>query len=110
MMPPGTHDRCPALRRWQDDGDAGVDPGLTRGGIKVAAAKCGPDYIDGAFHAAAGARSSVNLDSWAMPPELMASLAAGAGAGAEIMICEALMGLFDGVPAARPAAPAPRPT
>jgi cobyrinic acid a,c-diamide synthase len=102
MMPPGLMIAAPRSGGGKTTVTLGLIRALTRGGIKVAAAKCGPDYIDGAFHAAAGARSSVNLDSWAMPPELMASLAAGAGAGAEIMICEALMGLFDGVPAATP--------
>jgi cobyrinic acid a,c-diamide synthase len=73
---------------------------LTRAGLKVGSAKCGPDYIDGAFHRAATRRESVNLDSWAMPPALMAGLAAEVGAGADLVICEALMGLFDGVPGA----------
>jgi cobyrinic acid a,c-diamide synthase len=71
---------------------------LTRTGLKVGSAKCGPDYIDGAFHRVATGRSSVNLDSWAMPPALMAGLAAEVGAGADLVIAEALMGLFDGVP------------
>ncbi len=71
---------------------------LTRAGLKVGSAKCGPDYIDGAFHRVATGQASVNLDSWAMPPALMAGLAAGVGMGSDIVICEALMGLFDGVP------------
>lgn len=71
---------------------------LTRAGLRVGSAKCGPDYIDGAFHRVATGRSSVNLDSWAMPPLLMASLAAEVGAGSDLVIAEALMGLFDGVP------------
>src|SRR6185437_290290 len=60
--------------------------------------KCGPDYIDGAFHRVATGRASVNLDSWAMPPALMAGLAAEVSVGADLVIAEALMGLFDGVP------------
>jgi cobyrinic acid a,c-diamide synthase len=69
-----------------------------RAGIAVGSAKCGPDYIDPPFHRAASGRTGVNLDSWAMAPDLLADLAAGAGDGCDLMICEALMGLFDGVP------------
>jgi cobyrinic acid a,c-diamide synthase len=73
---------------------------LTRAGAKVGSAKCGPDYIDGNFHRAATGRTGINLDSWAMPPSLIAELAAGVGADADLVICEASMGLFDGVPGA----------
>jgi cobyrinic acid a,c-diamide synthase len=71
-----------------------------RAGLAIGGAKCGPDYIDPAFHEAACGRPSLNLDSWAMPPDLVAGLAAEAGAGCDLVICEALMGLFDGVPGA----------
>lgn len=71
---------------------------LRRAGVAVGSAKCGPDYIDPPFHRAASGRTSVNLDSWAMPPELLGQLAAGFGADCDLIICEALMGLFDGVP------------
>ncbi len=67
--------------------------------IRVSGIKCGPDYIDPAFHAAASGRPSLNLDSWAMRPDLIARLAHDAAANSELVICEASMGLFDGVPA-----------
>jgi len=76
----------------------GLMRGLRRLRYAVGAAKCGPDYIDPAFHAAATGRSSVNLDSWAMSPELLSCLAAQTGQGCDLVICEGAMGLFDGAP------------
>ena len=72
---------------------------LARRGLAIAAAKNGPDYIDPAFHAAATGRASVNLDSWAMAPDLLRGLAGAAAAGADLLVVEGSMGLFDGVAA-----------
>ena len=69
---------------------------LQRRGVAVRAAKAGPDYIDPAFHAAATAAPSVNLDSWAMSRPLLDAMAAQAAAGADIFVIEGVMGLFDG--------------
>jgi cobyrinic acid a,c-diamide synthase len=69
---------------------------LVRRGVKVRAAKAGPDYIDPAFHAATIGSPSFNLDSWAMPPPLLDALAARAVADAEFFFVEGVMGLFDG--------------
>lgn len=69
---------------------------FARRGLKVASAKAGPDYIDPAFHQAATGRPSVNLDSWAMPPDALASLLTEAAQGADLLVIEAAMGLFDG--------------
>jgi cobyrinic acid a,c-diamide synthase len=77
----------------------GLMRALARRGLAVTGAKCGPDYIDPAFHAAATGRPSYNLDSWAMSPGEIGALAAEAAAGADLVIAEASMGLFDGVPA-----------
>ncbi|MGV8996143.1 MAG: cobyrinate a,c-diamide synthase [Parvibaculaceae bacterium] len=70
---------------------------LTRRGITVQPAKCGPDYIDPAFHTAATGRQSYNLDSWSMRPALLDGLIAELSSDADLVICEASMGLFDGV-------------
>ena len=70
-----------------------------RRGVDVVGLKSGPDYIDPAFHAAASGREGVNLDSWAMAPNLLAALAAQAAGQSALALCEASMGLFDGVPA-----------
>jgi len=71
---------------------------LRRRGVRVRAAKSGPDYIDPAFHAAATGAPSYNLDTWAMPPAVLDALV-GAGDGAELLVVESAMGLFDGVAA-----------
>jgi cobyrinic acid a,c-diamide synthase len=70
-----------------------------RRGVDVVGLKSGPDYIDPAFHAAASGREGVNLDSWAMAPKLLAALAAQTVRQSALALCEASMGLFDGVPA-----------
>ncbi|MBM3535510.1 MAG: cobyrinate a,c-diamide synthase [Alphaproteobacteria bacterium] len=70
---------------------------LARAGRRVASAKTGPDYIDPAFHAAASGRASFNLDPWAMRRETLAATLALIEAEAELILCEGVMGLFDGI-------------
>ncbi|WP_020178694.1 cobyrinate a,c-diamide synthase [Methylopila sp. M107] len=64
-------------------------------GAAAASAKIGPDYIDPRFHEAASGRPSVNLDGWAMTPDRLLSLAAEAGEGADVLVVEGVMGLYD---------------
>jgi cobyrinic acid a,c-diamide synthase len=65
-------------------------------GVRVAAAKAGPDYIDPTFHALAGGGSCINLDLWAMRPTTLAGLVAELEGIADLVLCEGVMGLFDG--------------
>lgn len=76
----------------------GLQRALTRRGLVVRGLKCGPDYIDPAFHAAATGAPSANLDSFAMPDALLRAIAADAADGADLVIAEGSMGLFDAVP------------
>ena len=75
----------------------GVLSALTADGVRVQPFKCGPDYIDPAFHAAATGRASYNLDSWAMQRGAVLQTIATNGDGADLAVCEGVMGLFDGV-------------
>jgi len=65
-------------------------------GVRVSAAKAGPDYIDPTFHALASGGSCLNLDAWAMRPATLAGLVGTLSAGADLVLCEGVMGLFDG--------------
>ena len=77
---------------------------LAKTGVAVASAKVGPDYIDPAFHAAASGRPCFNLDGWAMRADTVGGLAGTLSRDASLVICEGVMGLFDGafVPPGQP--------
>lgn len=69
---------------------------LAADGRRVVSAKVGPDYIDPAFHAAASGRPCRNLDGWAMRNTTLAAQYEALAEGADFVICEGVMGLFDG--------------
>ena len=69
---------------------------LQRKGIRAAAFKCGPDFIDPMFHKKVLGTPSRNLDLYMAGEEgVRRSFAAGC-AGAQIAVIEGVMGYFDG--------------
>lgn len=96
-LPPGLMIAAPRSGAGKTTVTLGLLSALLRRGQRVQAFKCGPDYIDPAFHLAASGRPSFNIDSWAMRWPVAAGLLQNGCQDAEIVIVEALMGLFDGV-------------
>lgn len=95
-MTPGLLIAAPASGTGKTTVTLGLIAAFRARGVAVQPFKCGPDYIDPGFHAAASGRPSVNLDSWAMDGGTIAGLVAGAEP-ADLVIAEGSMGLFDGV-------------
>lgn len=96
MLPPGLLISAPASGTGKTTLMLGLLRAFADQGLKVQPFKSGPDYIDPGFHLAASGRTSVNLDSWAMGPGLIGRLI-GAAEGADLVLAEGSMGLFDGV-------------
>ncbi|HWC37248.1 MAG TPA: cobyrinate a,c-diamide synthase, partial [Acidimicrobiales bacterium] len=74
----------------------GLMAAVARRGVAVASAKVGPDFIDPGYHALATRRLPRNLDAWMCGASAMAPLAARAAGGADVLVVEGVMGLFDG--------------
>jgi cobyrinic acid a,c-diamide synthase len=75
----------------------GLMAALTEAGVRVGAAKVGPDFVDPGYHRLATGRPSRNLDPWLCGNEGARQAAAMAGEGAELLVVEGVMGLFDGI-------------
>jgi cobyrinic acid a,c-diamide synthase len=75
---------------------AGLLRHLRECGVSVAAAKAGPDFIDPTYHAVASGKPCLNLDVWAMRSTTLAGLVAELEAAGDLILCEGVMGLFDG--------------
>jgi cobyrinic acid a,c-diamide synthase len=97
-MTPGLIISAPASGTGKTTLMLGLLRALRDRGLAVQPFKSGPDYIDPAFHAAASGRASFNLDSWAMSSAMIAQITAEAD-GADLVLAEGSMGLFDGVAA-----------
>src|ERR1700731_281910 len=94
--PPGLVIAAPASGSGKTTLTLALLAALRRRGRVVQPYKCGPDYIDPAFHAVGAGRASFNLDSWAQGRDRIDALL-DAGNDADLCLAEGVMGLFDGV-------------
>jgi cobyrinic acid a,c-diamide synthase len=77
----------------------GLISALRARGLKVAAFKCGPDYLDPSYHARASGTACQNLDGWMMGREAVIDTFSRGSSGTDIAVIEGVMGLFDGTDA-----------
>ena len=66
-------------------------------GLRLAAFKCGPDYIDPMFHREVLGISSGNLDSFFQDAALLHQNLQQYGRGADLSVIEGVMGYYDGI-------------
>ncbi len=74
----------------------GLIGAMAKTGLKVAAAKTGPDYIDTSFLGITAKSPAINLDPWSMEERRTKALASAHASNADLMVVEGVMGLFDG--------------
>lgn len=96
MIPGGLMISAPASGTGKTTLMLGLLAAFRARGVTVQPFKSGPDYIDPAFHTAASGRASFNIDSWSMEAERIEGLV-GNAQGADLILAEGSMGLFDGV-------------
>lgn len=70
---------------------------LIRRGLRVGAAKCGPDYIDPMFHSRVIGAKSSNLDPFFFEDDTLRFLLYENGKDCDVTIIEGVMGYYDGL-------------
>ena len=70
--------------------------GLRRRGLAVQPFKCGPDFLDTGHHTRICGRTARNLDTWMLSVEANRTVLQNAARGADVVVAEGMMGLFDG--------------
>ena len=75
----------------------GLMQALVRRGLRLAACKCGPDYIDPMFHEQVIGAYSRNLDLFFSSREQVRRLVADSASRSEVVVIEGVMGYYDGI-------------
>ena len=73
----------------------GLISALRARGLRVAAFKCGPDYLDPSYHRRAAGVNSHNLDGWMMGRNAVLATFARGSRDFDIAVIEGMMGLYD---------------
>ncbi len=69
---------------------------LRRRGFVVQPFKGGPDFLDTTHHSRIAGRKARNLDTWMLSPKSNREVLSRAAVGADAVVVEGMMGLFDG--------------
>ena len=69
---------------------------LRRRGYTVQPFKAGPDFLDTGHHTRIAGRTARNLDTWMLTAEANRAVFRDAATGADVLLAEGMMGLFDG--------------
>lgn len=73
-----------------------ITAALRRRGLAVQSFKGGPDFLDTGHHTRVSGRPARNLDTWMLSTEANREVLRNASIGADIIVIEGMMGLFDG--------------
>jgi cobyrinic acid a,c-diamide synthase len=73
-----------------------ITAALRRRGYTVQPFKGGPDFLDTGHHTRIAGRTARNLDTWMLSAEANRDVIRHASHGADVLLVEGMMGLFDG--------------